>query len=321
MATMFEPAILISIIVPVYRSEPILPELVRQVETAMRAAKMHDHFELVLVDDSSPDDSWRVIRELANLHPFVHGISLSRNFGQHNATMAGLHQARGEIVVIMDDDLQHPPQTIMSLVREIQAGFDACYTNYIGRKHALWKRIGSEINDRVATFLLKKPSGLYLSSYKALHRRIVDAIVQYDGPYAYIDGLILDATRRITSVPIQHQERLDGEGNYGLRRSISLWLRMATSFSVIPLRLASIGGFILAGLSAVLAIFVIADKLLHPAIPAGWASMATLVLFMGGVQLLCLGIIGEYIGRAYLNLNRKPQFVVRERTSTTSNPP
>ena len=308
----------VSIVVPVYRSEHILPELVQQVAAAMHQAGMNGRFELILVNDASPDNSWGAIRDVADKLVFVKGICLARNVGQHNATMAGLNEAAGQIVVIMDDDMQHPPQTIMSLVAAVQSGYDVCYTKYVGRRHPLWKRLGSWFNDRVATFLLGKPRGLYLSSYKALCRRVVQEMIRYDGPYPYLDGLILDATQSITSVPINHRPRYGGKGNYGLRRSISLWLKMATSFSIVPLRIASLAGLTLAAVSAAMMVAVVVKKLLHPETPAGWASMVTIVLFMGGMQLLCLGIIGEYLGRAYLKLNRKPQFAVRERTGHAS---
>jgi glycosyltransferase involved in cell wall biosynthesis len=310
----------VSIVVPVYRSEKILPHLVAQVHAAMQAADVNDRFEMILVNDASPDGSWQVIRELAARYPFVKGVCLARNFGQHNATMAGLNHACGDVVVIMDDDLQHPPQTIMALVNAVRDGFDVCYTTYEKRKHAFWKRLGSWFNDRVASFLLSKPRGLYLSSYKAMHRRVAQEVIRYDGPYAYVDGLILDITRHITSVPIQHQARHEGKGNYGLRRSISLWLKMATSFSIIPLRIASFTGLVLALVSAIAMIAVIVEKFRHPETPAGWASMLVIVLFMGGLQLLCLGVIGEYLGRAYLKLNRKPQFAVRERIGCANSP-
>jgi len=307
----------VSIVVPVYRSEGILVHLVAQVEAAMQAANVA-WFELILVNDASPDGSWPVIRELASQHAFVRGICLSRNFGQHNATMAGLNQASGEVVVIMDDDLQHPPQSIMTLVEAIRGGFDVCYTTYTNRQHSGLKKLGSWFNDRVASFLLGKPRGLYLSSYKALHHRVVRDVIRYDGPYVYLDGLILDLTCHITSVPIEHQKRLEGEGNYGLRRLISLWLKMATSFSIIPLRLASFSGMLLSVLSFIGMIAVVVAKLRHPETPAGWASLLVAVLFMGGLQLLFLGVIGEYLGRAYLKLNRKPQFAVREMVGGTA---
>jgi len=304
----------ISIVVPVYRSEKILPHLADQVSLAMEAANMTGRFELILVNDASPDGSWPVIESLSGRHAFVRGICLARNFGQHNATMAGLNHALGEIVVIMDDDLQHPPQTIMALVNAVRDGYDVCYTRYVNRQHAAWKRLGSWFNDRVASFLLKKPRGLYLSSFKALRRWVVQQVIRYDGPYAYVDGLVLDITKNIASIPIEHQSRLEGEGNYDLRRSVSLWMKMATSFSIIPLRVASFTGMLLAVVSAMVMIFVVVQKVLHPETPAGWTSLVLTVLFVGGLQLLCLGVIGEYLGRAYLKINRKPQFAVRDTT-------
>ena len=308
----------VSIVVPVYRSETILPKLAEEVLQAMKSRGWESSFELILVNDVSPDDSWQVVRQLATRYPFVRGVSLAGNVGQHNASMAGLGQARGQVVVIMDDDLQHPPEAVGAMVDAIRGGFDVCYTRYLNRQHNLWKRFGSWVNDRVATILLKKPSGLYLSSFKAIHRRIVDEVVKYDGPYAYIDGILLDITRRITVVPIEHRARAEGEGNYNLARSVSLWLKMATSFSVLPLRIASVVGAVTSLASGLLIVGIIVEKLLHPEIPRGWTSLAALILFMGGVQLLSLGIIGEYVGRSYIRLNRKPQYVIRERIDTTA---
>ncbi|MFI5294009.1 MAG: glycosyltransferase family 2 protein [Thermodesulfovibrionales bacterium] len=308
----------VSIVVPVYRSEKILPRLVDEVHAVMQEKGLQDSFELVLVNDASPDGSWEQIKRLAGEHKFIVGLSLMKNFGQHNATMAGLNHASGDVVVIMDDDLQHPPSTITSLLDTIEAGADVCYTYYRARRHAAWKKIGSWVNDVAATVLLGKPRELYLSSFKALRRSIVTEIIKYDGPYAYVDGLILDTTRSIASVEILHQERFEGTGNYTFLKSLSLWLKMATSFSVFPLRLASVFGIVLAGLSLVFIAAVVLEKLRHPETPAGWASLIATVLFIGGVQLLCLGLIGEYLGRAYLKLNRKPQFVVRETCAGTS---
>jgi len=303
----------ISIVVPVYRSQIILPHLVERIGRVMENQIASGNLELILVNDASPDDSWTVVRRLVEQYSFVKGIELARNFGQHNATMAGLNAASGDVVVIMDDDLQHPPETIMSLVKAVRDGHDVCYTEYVNRRHAAWKQWGSRFNDYVATFLLKKPRGLYLSSYKAMHQRVVREVIKYDGPYAYIDGLILDVTRNIAVAPIEHQSRFEGEGNYNLRKSISLWLKMATSFSIVPLRLASFAGMLLAAISVVVMIAIVVDKFVNPATPAGWTSLLAVILFMGSLQLMCLGFVGEYLGRAYLRINRKPQFTVRER--------
>ncbi|OIO76008.1 MAG: glycosyltransferase [Gallionellaceae bacterium CG1_02_56_997] len=304
----------LSIVVPVYRSAAILPELVEQIHAEMVKEGLADTFELLLVSDASPDNSWQVIRTLAESHPFIRGISLRRNFGQHNAIMAGLNHVRGDFVVLMDDDLQHPPHAIGDMLRALQEGYDVCYTHYLNRQHAVWKKLGSQFNDWVATHLLGKPAGLYLSSFKGLRREIVAEVIHYDGPYAYVDGLILDVTRSITTIDIEHGARHEGEGNYNLSRSIALWMKMATSFSVLPLRLASFAGFALAGLSLLMILYVIVEKWLHPELPAGWASLIATVLFIGGIQTLCLGMMGEYLGRTYLKLNHKPQFVVGSKT-------
>ena len=300
----------LSIVVPVYRSAQILPKLVEQIHAEMDKEGWGNSFELLLVNDASPDNSWQIIRTLAQRHDFIKGISLRRNFGQHNAIMAGLHYVSGNFIVLMDDDLQHPPHAIGDLVRALKAGHDVCYTNYLNRQHAAWKKLGSRFNDWMATLLLGKPKGLYLSSFKGLRREIAQEIIQYDGPYAYIDGLIFDVTRSITTIDIEHQARHDGEGNYNLGRSLSLWLKMATSFSVLPLRLATYSGFLLAAISSVMIIFVLVQKFMHPDLPAGWASLIATILFIGGIQTLCIGVMGEYLGRTYLKLNRKPQFVV-----------
>lgn len=308
----------LSVVVPVYRSAAILPLLVEKLGEEMHQAGLSGGFELVLVNDASPDNSAHVIRTLALQYPFVRGISLRRNFGQHNATMAGLNHARGEIVVVMDDDLQHPPEAVPRMIAALEGGYDVCYTNYLNRQHAAWKKLGSWFNDRMATYLLGKPKGLYLSSFKAIRKDVVAEIIKYDGPYAYVDGLILEVTRAITVVDIEHQARHEGEGNYNLRRSLSLWLKMATSFSILPLRLASYAGFGLASFSLLMIGYVSIQKMMHPDIPAGWTSLIATILFVGGIQTLCIGMMGEYLGRVYLKLNRKPQFVVASRTWTDS---
>lgn len=304
----------LSIVIPVYNSATILPKLVDKICTEMEKEQLSDQFELLLINDCSPDNSWQVINELAIQYPFVKGISLRRNFGQHNATMAGLNHVSGDIVVIMDDDLQHPPEEIGEMIAAISNGYDVCYTRYLNRKHPLWKKLGSEFNDWASSKFLGKPKGLYLSSFKAIRKGVADEVVKYDGPYAYVDGLILDVTRSITSIDIEHQARLEGEGNYRLLSSISLWMKMATSFSVSPLRFASLMGFSLSLLSIIMIAIIVIQKITDPGIAAGWASLIATILFIGGVQTLCIGMIGEYLGRTYLKLNGKPQFTIASLT-------
>lgn len=304
----------LSIVVPVYKSENILPRLVNQIQTSIEAQGLMNDFELILVNDCSPDRSWEVIQELASRASFIRGVALRKNFGQHSATMAGLNFARGEVVVVMDDDLQHHPREITKLIAALDGGADVCYTRYLHRKHALWKKLGSRFNDLVATVLLNKPRGLYLSSFKALKQELVQEVIKYDGPYAYVDGLILEATRSIAVVDVQHEARNIGEGNYNLRRSISLWLRMATSFSVFPLRVATFFGFLLSAASIIITFILVIQKLTDPSVIMGWTSLMAAILFVGGVQIFCIGLLGEYLGRTYLRVNGKPQFVVRATT-------
>ena len=304
----------VSIVIPVYRSRDCLAPLVEELTAVLAGAIASGSYELILVNDDSPDDSWAEIARLAAAYPSIKGISLSRNFGQHNATMAGLREASGRYVVVMDDDLQHPPSAIPDILASLRGGADVCYTIYCGRKHALWKKFGSWVNDAAATILLGKPRGLYLSSFKGLTRIVVDAVKTYDGPFTYLDGLILDVTRKIDVVTIEHGHRFAGEGNYGLVKSLSLWLKMATSFSILPLRLASLAGMLLGVAAAGLAGYIVVGSLVNGTSYPGWASIMVAVLVVGCMQLLGIGLIGEYMGRAYLRMNNKPQFVVRERT-------
>ena len=301
----------VSILIPVYKNEGGLEELVKRISASMATSAYAESFELILVDDCSPDNSWKVIQALAAEHPFLQGATLSRNFGQHNAIMAGLNLVKGRYIVLMDDDLQHPPEAIPGMIDELVAGADVCYTRYANRQHAAWKIAGSKFNDLMASWLLSKPKGLYLSSFKALKRGIVDQIRCHEGPFAYLDGLILDITRRIASVEIQHGTRAYGEGNYSLKKSISLWLRMVTGTSIVPLRLVTIMGSIVALLGFLGALFVIIGKLLYPDESKGWASIIVTILLTSGLQTMFVGILGEYLGRIHLRLNNKPQYLFR----------
>lgn len=301
----------VSILIPVYKNDGGLDELVSRISASMANSAYANNFELILVDDCSPDNSWEVIRRLAKEHSFVQGATLSRNFGQHNAIMAGLNLVTGQYIVLMDDDLQHPPEAIPNMVQELVAGADVCYTRYANRQHAAWKIAGSRFNDLMASWLLAKPKGLYLSSFKALKRGMVDQIRNHEGPFAYLDGLILDITRRIATVEIQHGSRAYGEGNYSFKKSISLWLRMVTGTSIVPLRMVTLMGALIAMLGFFGAIFIVISNFLYPAESKGWASIIVTILLVSGFQTLFIGVLGEYLGRIHLRLNNKPQYLFR----------
>jgi polyisoprenyl-phosphate glycosyltransferase len=301
----------VSILIPVYKNDGGLDELVSRITASMSNSAYANSFELILVDDCSPDNSWEVIQRLAKTHAFVQGATLSRNFGQHNAIMAGLNLVSGQFIVLMDDDLQHPPEAIPGMLDKLAAGADVCYTNYANRQHAAWKIAGSKFNDLMASWLLSKPKGLYLSSFKALKRGVVDQIRNHEGPFAYLDGLILDITRRIATVEIQHGTRAYGEGNYSFKKSISLWLRMVTGTSIVPLRMVTLMGALIALLGFMGAIFIVISNFLYPNESKGWASIIVTILLVSGFQTLFIGVLGEYLGRIHLRLNNKPQYLFR----------
>ena len=305
----------LSLVIPVYGSEPVLPELVRRLQAMFdQQGRPSGDYELILVCDCSPDRSWAVIRSLAKQYPWVRGILLRMNAGQHNALMAGFSKARGRVIVTMDDDLQHAPEDIPLLLAELAQGRDMVYARFKSRKHAGWKVAGSRLNDLVAGYLMNKPKGLYLSPFRAMIADIRDDILRYQGPYVYVDGLILSVTRNIGTVDVDHHERYAGDSGYSLRKSISLWLKMATNFSIVPLRITSFVGLCFAGVGFVLALVLIIQKLTLDRMPIGWSSLIVTVLIVGGVQLLALGMLGEYLGRVLLILNSRPQYVVGETT-------
>jgi undecaprenyl-phosphate 4-deoxy-4-formamido-L-arabinose transferase len=299
----------LSIVIPVYRGEKTVGRLVRE----LTAAFGHLYrLEIVLVNDGSPDDSASVCRTLAQELPAVKFLNLSRNFSEHNAVMAGLNYATGEYVVIMDDDFQNPPEEVVKLVNEIDQGFDVVFSYYDDKKHHFVRNVGSAFNNLVASLLIGKPPGLYLSSFKAISRFVVGELVKYDGPYPYIDGLILRFTRHYSRVKVRHDARAEGKSGYTIRKLVALWLNMFTNFSILPLRLASMLGLVCAGIGLVLAVAFVVEKLTNPYMPTGWASLIVSLFLIGGVQLFALGMIGEYLGRLYLKDNGSPQFVVKE---------
>ena len=300
----------LSIVIPVYNSEEILENLIEKIKININFV---DTFELILVNDNSKDNSWQKIVELKKTNDFIVGINLMKNFSQHNAIMAGLNHTSGEVVIMMDDDLQHDPKYINVIFDKVKYnGFDVCYTNFKNKQHEKWKNLGSQFNDIMVNHLIKKPKELYLSPFKGISKQVKDLIIDYNGPYPYIDGLILSVTNKITSINIEHNVRFSGQGNYTLSKSITLWSKMATGFSISPLRFATYFGLLVSLFSFLLLILFVIQKFTYNAMPDGWTTIVVLILFFGGVQLFSIGIIGEYIGRTYLNINKKAQYIIRE---------
>jgi len=302
----------LSIVVPVYRSEDCLDALVSAIKGALDSAGYE--YEVVLVNDGSPDNSWAVIESLCKVHPHVVAINLRRNFGQDNAIITGLRFARGNYVVIMDDDLQHRPCDIPVLLAKIKEGWDLVYADFGSKQQTLWKNLGSWFNGKFAEWVLDKPKNIYLSPYKIIRREIVDLVCRYEGPDPYIDGLTFQVTSRITQVPIEHHARFAGRSNYTFWKSVRVWARLAFSFSARPLRLVSWCGAVFAMLGLILAVVVVLYRLLLPEDfgpnAVGWASLMVALLIVGGIQMMFFGVLGEYTGRTFLRVNDKPQAAI-----------
>lgn len=299
----------LSVVIPVYRGAATIGQLVQ----ALSALQPEGGLEIVLVNDGSPDNSGEVCTALvAGACVPITYIEHARNYGEHNAVMTGLRHATGGYVITMDDDLQNPPEEVVRLYDHARLGnWDVVYTRYASKQHARWRNLGSRFANAVADRLLDKPKGLYLSSFRCMSAFLVQAVTRYGGPYPYVDGLIMEITQRIDSIAVQHLPRVEGRSNYTLRRLIRLWLNLATSFSLAPLRLAIFAGVAMATAGAIGAVATIAEALITRDTPSGWASTMTVILLVSGVQSMMLGIIGEYVGRTFLSANGKPQGTVR----------
>ena len=299
----------LSIVIPVYRGAATIGRLVE----ALSALRPAGGLEIVLVNDGSPDNSGDVCKMLVQSAtvPLTY-IEHARNFGEHNAVMTGLRQASGAYVITMDDDLQNPPEEVIRIYDHARLGnWDVVYTRYGVKQHAGWRNIGSSFANAVADRLLDKPKGLYLSSFRCMSAFVVQAVTRYQGPYPYVDGLIMQVTQRIDSIEVDHLPRIEGRSNYNLARLVRLWLNLATSFSLAPLRLAIYAGVVMALLGAAGAVATIAEALLLHNTPSGWASTMTVIMLVAGVQSMILGVLGEYVGRTFLSANGKPQGTVR----------
>ena len=301
----------VSFVIPCYNSSKTIGKVIEEIKETMKQLNQYD-YEVILVNDCSPDNTFEVITKLCEDNHNICGINLAKNFGQHGALMAGFHQVTGDILVCLDDDGQTPANEVGKLLEKIEAGDDVVYASYAHKKHSLFRNFGSYVNELMAQFLLGKPKELYVSSYFAARRFVVNEMLKYGNAYPYVIGLVLRTTKKISNVPVNHREREIGQSGYTLSKLLGLWFNGFTAFSTKPLRIATISGVLFAVCGFVYGIYTIIKKFVNPAVPLGFSSMMSALMFIGGVVMLMLGLVGEYIGRMYICMNNAPQFVVRD---------
>ena len=303
----------ISFVIPCYRSENTIEVVVNEIKETIVSREGFD-YEIVLVNDCSPDGVWNVIEKLANENQNIIGINFAKNFGQHSALLAGYHYVSGDYVVSLDDDGQTPANEVFKLVDKLEEGFDLVYASYGEVHQNLIRRAGSKFAKMMSDYMFDiKGDKNQGSSYYIARRFVIDEMIKYENPYPYMGGLILRVTRNIGFVFVTHRDRMEGQSGYSFKGLVNLWLNGFTAFSVKPLRLGSYVGFFFAVLGFLYAIITVIRKLfINPNLSAGWSSTISILLIVGGIIMIMLGLIGEYVARIYICINNSPQYVIKD---------
>ncbi len=302
---------LISVAIPCYNSSKTLPFVVDEIKKIFSDKPGYD-YEIVLVNDNSPDNTYEVICQICKENPNVIGVDLSKNYGQASAQMAAIKYVKGDIVVFMDDDGQHPANEIFKLINKIEEGYDLVYAHFSQKKHSGFKKITSAINSKILEMTNRKPKDILISSYFALSCFSVESLKKYHSPFPSIGGYLLQTTRKIANVEVEHRARIEGVSNYNFKKLMKLWIQGLTNFSIAPLRLASFIGMISSAVGILAGIVLVIRKIVTPNIAIGYTSLMAAILLIGGLLMMMLGLLGEYIGRIYIVLSNMPQYSVRE---------
>lgn len=306
---------LISICIPCYRSAKTLPVVVETIKEEFKKNPEYD-YQLILVNDCSPDDTFEVIRSLCAEDDKITGVNLSRNYGQASAKMCALQYATGDAVVFMDDDGQHPPDGIFKLIDKMNEGYDVVYAHFKNKKHTPFKKITSGMHNKLCEMMGTKPKGIYRSSFFVWNKTVADAMKHYTSPFLSIGGYLMHVTSSYANVDIEHKERIAGHSGYTLKKLFALWINIFISFSMAPLRAATFLGFLLSGVGFLWGIVLIIRKLIDPSIVAGYTSIIVWIILIGGNIMIMLGTIGEYVGRIYMTVSNMPQYYIREEINT-----
>jgi glycosyltransferase involved in cell wall biosynthesis len=302
----------LSIVIPVYKSAEILEELVSVLNQELPG--ISQRYEVILVNDGSPDGSWQVITGLAQRYPWVRGIHMMRNYGQHNALLGGIRAAQYPILITMDDDLQHPPAEIPKLLARLAEGYDVVYGSPHHEEHGLWRDLASQFTKLALRNTMGVDIARNVSAFRALRTPLRQAFDNYQGPYVNIDVLLTWGTNRFSAITVEHHPRRRGESSYTLRKLLVHALNMITGYSVLPLQLASLMGFIFALFGLLVLIYVVGRFLILGGSVPGFPFLASTIAIFSGVQLFALGIIGEYLARMHFRLMDRPSYVIAEQT-------
>ena len=309
----------LSLVIPCYNSEKTILYVLDEFESAMQQHP-EIQYEIILVNDNSKDNTWEVIKQIAQTNTKVTCINFAKNFGQPSALLAGFAFAKGEYILTSDDDGQSPVGQVFRFWDEMNKGYDVVCAKYnVRNRPSGFRRLGTLANEWMSKVILKKPEGISLASFFMAKRFVIDEMLKYQNPYPYIAGLMLRTTYNIGNVTLEQRSRISGQSGYSYKKLLKLWINGFTAFSVIPLRISSFLGMLFFVVGLFSAIVVIVNKLLNPAVLLGWSSLLVTILMIGGLILLMLGMIGEYVGRIYICINDSPQYVIREVYKNTDN--
>lgn len=305
----------ISFVIPCYGSEKTISFVIDEIVRKLKEREHDFDYEIIAVNDCSPDNVWSVLLNEHDKNPKVKLLEMARNMNRPGAVMAGLNNVSGDIAIVMDDDGQCPMDSLWDLLSPIeQEEADVSMAKYPERKQSLFKDFGTIVNKRMTEYILDKPRDLEFTNFMAIRRNVVNEMIKYQNPYPYMTGLLLRSTKHIVNVPMEERTRHDGKSTtFTFAKLLGLWMNGLTAFSVKPLRLSSLLGFLFAMAGFAFGLYLIVRKLIHPQVEVGYSSIMAGIVIIGGLIMLMLGIMGEYLGRIYICLNKSPQYVVRER--------
>lgn len=308
---------IISVVIPCYNSEKTIKAVYDEIKKVFSEKLVQYDYELILVNDGSKDNVWHVIKSIACDDNNVTGINFAKNFGQHAAIMAGLRQANGNLIVCMDDDGQTPAEEMPNLINTlVNDDLDVCFASYKKKKHSSFRNIGSKVNEHMLCSFLNKPKELSMMSFCVIKRFVVEQMIKYENSYPYIGGLILSITDKLGNYEIEHRERQVGKSGYTLKKLLGLWLNGFTAFSVKPLRISAFVGVLLGLLGGIGVVGSVIAQLIQGFQFFNTLLIISVVLLVSGVNLIFIWLLGEYVARSYISLNKKPQYVVKDVVSS-----